>query len=402
MSTVPLYSPKFQAFDTNGFPLAGGKLYSYAAGTSTPLPTYTTRAGDVPNTNPVILDANGEADIWTTPGVLYKFVLTDSGDTTRWTEDNVPGPADSLDSSSGGGGGTADADTLDPGGRLTFATGNSVPTLNVTGAGTVFYTPHKHNQVPIWDGAKWVLFSFTELAQAASDTTKSPGAVVASTLYDCFVWDDSGTLRLSRGPAWTSDTSRGTGSGTTELVRIDSRWVNKWAISNGPSGGGGLYVGTVCSNASALFDDSLTTRHVWNAFHRAPRPMKVSDATSTWSYKAAAYRQANANAANQLDFVVGIQQEPVSVELAAQVAVTVASDTVGVAIGVGSTTPFGYRDSTLIPAGGRAAVRAKYLDLPLGRTVLLWLETGSNTASAVDTWQSDGGISASMSGVVLA
>ena len=56
--------PKIQFFDANGHPLAGGKLYSYAAGTTTPLVTYTDQAGTSANTNPVILDARGEASVW--------------------------------------------------------------------------------------------------------------------------------------------------------------------------------------------------------------------------------------------------------------------------------------------------------------------------------------------------
>ena len=55
---------KQQFFDNDGAPLAGGKVYSYTAGTSTPLATYTDQGGATPNANPVILDANGEANIW--------------------------------------------------------------------------------------------------------------------------------------------------------------------------------------------------------------------------------------------------------------------------------------------------------------------------------------------------
>lgn len=81
--------PKFRAFDANGAPLAGGKLYSYEAGTTTPQDTYTDKGGGTSNANPVILDANGEADVWLADGTNYKFVLKDSSDNTQWTEDNV-------------------------------------------------------------------------------------------------------------------------------------------------------------------------------------------------------------------------------------------------------------------------------------------------------------------------
>jgi len=82
-------SPKAQFIDASGAPLVGGKVYTYAAGTTTPLTTYTTSAGTVANTNPVILDSRGEANIWYSNGTSYKVVLTDSADATIWTVDNI-------------------------------------------------------------------------------------------------------------------------------------------------------------------------------------------------------------------------------------------------------------------------------------------------------------------------
>lgn len=80
---------KFRAFDTNGNPLSGGKLYTYAAGTTTPLATTKDAAG-TPNTNPIILDQYGQCDIWLSTA-SFKFLLKDSGDVTQpgWPVDNV-------------------------------------------------------------------------------------------------------------------------------------------------------------------------------------------------------------------------------------------------------------------------------------------------------------------------
>lgn len=75
-------------FDADGAPLVGGLLYTYQAGTTTPLATYTDESGVTPNTNPVVLDANGEAEVWIGIG-NYKFILNDSSDVTQWTVDNV-------------------------------------------------------------------------------------------------------------------------------------------------------------------------------------------------------------------------------------------------------------------------------------------------------------------------
>lgn len=85
MELAPIARQRF--FDNNGLPLAGGKLYTYTAGTTTPVTSYSDRSGTA-NTNPVILDANGYCDIWLDSG-YYKFVLKDSLDNTLWTKDQV-------------------------------------------------------------------------------------------------------------------------------------------------------------------------------------------------------------------------------------------------------------------------------------------------------------------------
>lgn len=79
---------KQQYLTTSGTPLVGGKLYTYAAGTTSPLSTYSDKAGFIPNTNPVILDARGEASIfWGQAG--YRAVLKDANDGLIWTQDNL-------------------------------------------------------------------------------------------------------------------------------------------------------------------------------------------------------------------------------------------------------------------------------------------------------------------------
>ena len=81
-----------QFFDDDGVPLAGGKLYTYASGTTTPLATYTTSAGTVANTNPIILNAGGRTpnEIWLATGVLFKFILKTSTDVLIGTYDGIP------------------------------------------------------------------------------------------------------------------------------------------------------------------------------------------------------------------------------------------------------------------------------------------------------------------------
>lgn len=83
-------NPKFQAFDSNGEPLVGGKLFSFVSGTSTPLATYTDSSGITSNSNPTLLDARGEASVWLLAGSAYRLQLTDSTEAvTYWTMDGI-------------------------------------------------------------------------------------------------------------------------------------------------------------------------------------------------------------------------------------------------------------------------------------------------------------------------
>ena len=80
-----------QFFDNSGAPLSGGLIYQYQAGSSTPLATYTTNAGTVPNSNPIILDSAGRLsnEIWMQTGYTYKLVIQTSIGTTLQTLDNL-------------------------------------------------------------------------------------------------------------------------------------------------------------------------------------------------------------------------------------------------------------------------------------------------------------------------
>lgn len=74
-----------------GKPLAGGRIYTFQSGTSTPQATYTDSTGTVPNPNPVILDAAGGASIWLVSGQAYRIVAQNSAGVQEWAVDNVSG-----------------------------------------------------------------------------------------------------------------------------------------------------------------------------------------------------------------------------------------------------------------------------------------------------------------------
>jgi len=136
MATISPISP-FRAFDGNGDPLTGGKLYTYDAGTTTPKDTYTDSTEAIAHSNPVILNSTGYAGSDATPlGVWlgaggYKFVLKTSADVTLWTIDNVGGEI-----SSAFGGQSYDNNT-----NLSVTSVYANAVINQTAAGTLSLLP---------------------------------------------------------------------------------------------------------------------------------------------------------------------------------------------------------------------------------------------------------------------
>ena len=90
----PVGGAAAQFFNNDGVPLSGGLIYTYLAGTNTPAATYTTSAGNVAHSNPIVLDSAGRVptgEIWLSFNVSYKFVIKDSGGSLIGTYDNIGG-----------------------------------------------------------------------------------------------------------------------------------------------------------------------------------------------------------------------------------------------------------------------------------------------------------------------
>ena len=90
----PVGGAAAQFFTNDGVILSGGKLYTYAAGTTTPQTAFTSSSGVTAHTNPIILDSAGRVpggEIWLTVDTAYKFVLNTSTDVLIATYDNITG-----------------------------------------------------------------------------------------------------------------------------------------------------------------------------------------------------------------------------------------------------------------------------------------------------------------------
>ena len=96
----PLGGAASQFLDNNGVILSGGKIYTYAAGTTTPQTSYTSASGVTPHANPIILDSAGRVpggEIWLIDNLTYKFAIETAASVLLGTYDNVPGINDTID-----------------------------------------------------------------------------------------------------------------------------------------------------------------------------------------------------------------------------------------------------------------------------------------------------------------
>lgn len=232
-----------------------------------------------------------------------------------------------------------------PQGRLTLITGTPVLSAAQSAKTTMFYTPYVGSAVPIYDGVKFSMRTFSELSVATTDTTKNPAAIGASKVNDWFVWDDAGTLRLSHGPDWTSDTARSAG---TAISQANGIWLNNVSITNGPASARGTYVGTTRSNASSQFDwlvgagasgGSAGFLSVWNTYNRVSISASSIDTGASYTYLSATVRQARASAGNQVSVVYGLAEDATQIVYANRI--RLAATGAGISgIGVDATSSF--------------------------------------------------------------
>ncbi len=249
-------------------------------------------------------------------------------------------------------------------GRLTLTTGVAVTTADVTGASavTIYFTPYKGSQIGLYDGStKWDLVTFSEINIAVPSTT--------NTMYDVFCFNSSGTATLEV-LAWTNDTTR-----ATALVLQDGIYVKSGATTR-------RYLGSFrTTGTSGQTEDSLVKRYLWNYYNRCLRPMKAVDATASWNYSTATYRQANANTANQLDMVIGVSEDQVIAHATHKgVSSGATQRAVGTGIGIDSTTVNSATTyiNQLVTNAFAMIIVADYVGFPgIGRHFLAWLEIGA-------------------------
>lgn len=253
-------------------------------------------------------------------------------------------------------------------GRLTTQTGVPVSTADRTAQGTIFFTPYNGNRVSLFDGTRWRLYSFAEVSLALT--------VTSGKNYDVYLYDNAGTLTLELSAAWTNDTTRADATALQDGILSKSGTLTR------------RLVGTIRASGANVTEDSLAKRFVGNLYNKVSRPVFVSDATASWNYTTNTLRQANANVANQIDYV-----SPDTTTLALTLSVGAQSTSAGtsltIGIGLDSTTALdivGSPGFVNVPAandvGPLIATWTGYLTA--GRHFLVWLE--QSQAAGTTTW----------------
>lgn len=319
-----------------------------------------------------------------------------------------------------------------PGCRLSVS--NSLTSYgSSTGTGTIYLMPFISNFIPLYNGFCWVTRSVPDAgtsltttgtvftSQTCTQTNGSPvltglssttgmypgmptsagvtgGSVIKSvdsgtqvTLtgnctanlnttvsfyhanYDVFAYDNAGTVTLEY-LAWTNNTTR-----ATALAVQDGFFVKNGDATR-------LYVGTFrMTKVAGQTADSAAQRYLWNMFNRTPRTLLKTEhsATASWTHGSAAWRAMNNDYRNQVEFVIGIDYEPVHV-LLYTVAQSAAGNTGGAGIGLDSATSPAANSYTGNAGGGGYAywtnVLSEYRDQPgVGYHYLCALEYGYTT-----------------------
>ena len=280
-------TPKQQIFGSDGTPLVGGKIYTYLAGTSTPTATYTDYSAATANTNPIILDSLGQANIWLLSTISYKFIVKTATDVLLYTVDNITTPLDlsALASPPPIGNTTPNTGaftTLSASGAVTL-TGLGAMKLN---AGTTAERPSPSNGMIRYNTSTSLLESYiggawTNVGSVLSVATGTglTGGPITSTgtiAIDSTVVTLTGTQTLTnktiQGGAITSGTAVASTSGTSiDFTSIPS-WVKRITV---------MFNGVSTNSTSQLLVRLGTSSGVETTGYQSTASNNVDAVTST-------------------------------------------------------------------------------------------------------------------------
>jgi hypothetical protein len=257
-------------------------------------------------------------------------------------------------------------------GRLTLTSATPITTADVTAATTIYFTPFNGAKIALYASSIWSLLSFAETSVSVPATTTTP--------FDIFAYNNSGTLALET-LNWTNDTTRATALTTQNGVYVKSGSATR------------LYLGTGrTTSVSGQTEDSTARRFLWNQCNRVPRKLLATSNTDTWTYATSTWRAATnstTTGAYRVEFVVGMQIEPVKLLVSASdIRGSVAGGSaMAIGVGINSTSVnsadyYGaWADKSASQLQGGAAL-ARYRGFPgTGYSYAQWIEVTTGSTS---------------------
>ena len=185
-------------------------------------------------------------------------------------------------------------------GRITLTSGTPVLTGSVTSAGTVYFTPYKGNQIGLYTGSAWKLMTFSELSITLSTLS-------ASTAYDVFAYDNSGTVALET-VAWTNSTTRATALTSQDGVMVKSGTTTRRYLGSFITDGSkqcSVTFGSAAAGGGACQVD------LWNNNNRVLFSTAVTDTTDSWNYTTNTWRSADNSNTNRVTMLIGVDEDGV-------------------------------------------------------------------------------------------
>lgn len=236
--------------------------------------------------------------------------------------------------------GSSSGNPISFGGRLTLTSAKPIMVADAVAQGTIYYAPLSGRgvAVSVYNGTSVIAHQFTSsdtdnvgLSLALDSNAAHTNYHQSGKIFDLFIYWSGSACVLATGPAWSSDTARGTGAGTTELQMFKGIWTNKnsitlrFGVNSGDTtsiaANQATYVGSALMTANGQTGIALRptranggTNNVlglYNAYNRRITSAICQDLVSPngySSYNSATVRSFNNSSSNAITWIDGLQE----------------------------------------------------------------------------------------------
>lgn len=239
-------------------------------------------------------------------------------------------------------------------GVLTPVSGD--PTGNSSSASTLYYTPYTGNRIALWDGTNYSPVSFSE-------TSLSLSGLTTGTLYDVFGYISGGALTLET-LAWSSATARATSLAGFPQYKTGDQTRR--------------YLGTIRATGTTTTASDRQKRFIWNNNNRVLKEMFSNETGTSHAYTTASWREWNNSTAYRLEYIQGLVEESVTVQLVGKFSGSAESR-----LGLGfntvatSSVPEGVFVSTALAGASISTTLRRGVDAVLGYNYIAPMQFGS-------------------------